>query len=121
MPIFICIEHITYDMKYSNGGKMSEIVLGVNNCFAIGRYPEPEAWLGIVKNELGLEHVQFSYDLLDPVIIDEKTFRRKSLEIKGLADSMGISIDTAVTGEVVHKFNCLLEPDPDLRKCYVPT
>ena len=98
---------------------MSEILLGVNNCFAIGRYPEPEAWLSIVKNELGLEHVQFSYDLLDPVIIDNDTFQSKSLEIKRLADSMGISIDTAVTGEVVHKFNCLLEPDPALRTCYL--
>ena len=98
---------------------MSEILLGVNNCFAIGRYPEPEAWLGIVKHELGLEHVQFSYDLLDPIIIDDDTFTRKSHEIKKLADSMGIRIDTAVTGEVVHKFNCLLEPDPALRKCYI--
>ena len=98
---------------------MSEILLGVNNCFAIGRYPEPEAWLGIVKHELGLDHVQFSYDLLDPVIIDEDTLKRKSLEIKRLADGMEIRIDTAVTGEVVHKFNCLLEPDPALRKCYI--
>ncbi len=98
---------------------MSEILLGVNNCFAIGRYSEPAAWLGIVKNELGLEHVQFSYDLLDPVIIDDETFKSKCLEIKRLADSMGVSIDTAVTGEVVHKFNCLLEPDPALRKCYL--
>jgi len=98
---------------------MSEILLGVNNCFAIGRYPEPVAWLGIVKHKLGLEHVQFSYDLLDPVIIDDDTFKRKSLEIKKLADGMGIRIDTAVTGEVVHKFNCLLEPDPALRKCYI--
>jgi sugar phosphate isomerase/epimerase len=98
---------------------MSEIHLGVNNCFAIGRYPEPEAWLGIVKNELGLEHVQFSYDLLDPVIVDENVFHRKSAEIKKFADNMGIRIDTAVTGEVVHKFNCLLESDPGLRACYV--
>jgi sugar phosphate isomerase/epimerase len=98
---------------------MSEILLGVNNCFAIGRYSEPAAWLGIVKNELGLEHVQFSFDLLDPVIIDDETFKSKCLKIKRLADSMGISIDTAVTGEAVHKFNCLLDPDPALRKCYL--
>jgi sugar phosphate isomerase/epimerase len=98
---------------------MAEILLGVNNCFAIGRYPEPQAWLGIVKNELDLEHVQFSYDLLDPVIVDDDVFVRKSLEIKKLADAMGVSIDTAVTGEVVHKFNCLLEPDPEIRSCYM--
>ncbi len=51
---------------------MAKVELGINNCFAIGRYPEPEEWLRIVKEELGLQHVQFSFDLLDPVIIDEE-------------------------------------------------
>ncbi|KKK75953.1 hypothetical protein LCGC14_2868580, partial [marine sediment metagenome] len=56
---------------------MSKITLGVNNCFAIGRYPEPEEWLGVVKSELGLEHVQFSFDMLDPVIIDDEIVKQK--------------------------------------------
>jgi sugar phosphate isomerase/epimerase len=98
---------------------MSQILLGVNNCFAIGRYPEPSAWMGIVKDELGLEHVQFSFDLLDPIIIDDAVFKSKCLEIKRLAVDRGIIIDTAITGEAVHKFNGLLEPDPALRNCYL--
>lgn len=98
---------------------MTEILLGVNNCFAIGRYPEPEEWLNVVKNELGLNHVQFSYDLLDPVIIEDGIFKSKCKHIKKLADNLGIVIDTAVTGEAVHKFNGLMDPDTELRSCYL--
>lgn len=98
---------------------MTEIVLGVNNCFAIGRYPEPEEWLKVVKNKLGLEHVQFSYDLLDPIIIESKIFDSKCKEIKKLADAYSVTLDTGITGEVVHKFNGLLDPDPALRSCYL--
>jgi sugar phosphate isomerase/epimerase len=98
---------------------MAEILLGVNNCFAIGRYPEPEEWLRVVKHVLGLGHVQFSYDLLDPVIVEQEVFERKCREIKDLADQTGVIIDTGVTGEVVHRFNGLLDPDPDLRKSYL--
>jgi sugar phosphate isomerase/epimerase len=98
---------------------MPEISLGINNCFAIGRFPEPEEWLRIVKDELGLSHVQFSYDLLDPVIIEEELFRRKCQQIKRLADEKGVVIDTGSTGEVPHKFNALMDPDPGLRRCYL--
>ena len=98
---------------------MSEIHLGINNCFAIGRFPEPEQWLGVVADELGLSHVQFCYDLLDPVIIEEEVFRRKCASIKRLADERGVVIDTGSTGEVPHKFNALLDPDPGLRGCYL--
>ncbi len=98
---------------------MAEILLGVNNCFAIGRFPEPEEWLRVIKDELGITHVQFCYDLLDPVIIEDDLFKTKCLYIKKLADERGVAIDTAVTGEVSHKFNLLLDPDPDMRRCYL--
>jgi sugar phosphate isomerase/epimerase len=98
---------------------MAEIHLGVNNCFAIGRFPEPEEWLRVVKDELGLDRVQFCYDLLDPVIIEDEIFKGKCKYIKRLADEMGVVIDTGITGEAVHKFNCLLDPDPGLRRCYL--
>jgi sugar phosphate isomerase/epimerase len=98
---------------------MSKIILAVNNCFALGRYPEPEEWLRIVRDELGLRNVQFSYDLLDPVIIEEELFREKCCSIKAYADKYQVAIDTAITGEVPHKFNALMDPDPGLRRCYL--
>ena len=45
---------------------MAKIKLGINNCFAIKRWAEPEEWIEIIKKELGLNIVQFSFDLLDP-------------------------------------------------------
>jgi sugar phosphate isomerase/epimerase len=98
---------------------MADIQLGINNCFALGRFPEPEEWLRIVKDELGLSHVQFSFDLLDPVIIEDEVFREKCAHIKKLADSKNVAIDTGSTGEVPHKFNLLLDPDPGMRRCYL--
>ena len=98
---------------------MSKIILGINNCFALGRFPEPEEWLRVVKDELGLSNVQFSFDMLDPVIIDDEIVRDKCANIKKIADEKGVVIDTGSTGEVTHKFNSLLDPDPGMRRCYL--
>jgi D-erythrulose 1-phosphate 3-epimerase len=96
-----------------------EITLAINTCFAIGRYPEPEEWMRVVTEELGLSHVQFSFDLIDPVIVEWDTLARKCRRIAELARAHGVKIDTATTGEVPHKSNALLDPDPDVRRCYL--
>jgi D-erythrulose 1-phosphate 3-epimerase len=98
---------------------MTEITLAINTCFAIGRYSEPEEWMRVVTEDLGLSHVQFSFDLIDPVIVDWDTLQRKCRQIATLARERGISIDTAITGEVPHKSNALLDPDPAIRRCYL--
>lgn len=46
----------------------------MNACFAVGRYPEPEVWLRIVGEELGLRYAQFFSDLIDPKV-EEKVKR----------------------------------------------
>ena len=43
--------------------------LGINAAFAACRYPEPEIWLKIVGETLGLRYVQFFSDLIDPKYI----------------------------------------------------
>ena len=53
---------------------MSRLHLGINTCFAVKRWPEPEQWVRIVKHELGLDCCQFSFDLVDP-LLDESTTR----------------------------------------------
>jgi hypothetical protein len=40
--------------------------VGVNLCFAIKRWPEPEEWARIVADELGVSSIQFTMDLIDP-------------------------------------------------------
>ncbi|MDK2896315.1 MAG: hypothetical protein PWP04_435 [Candidatus Atribacteria bacterium] len=98
---------------------MAQVKLGINNCFALGRFPEPEEWIRVVKDELGLEYVQFCFDLLDPIIIDWELVEEKCRFIREKAEQKGIIIDTAVTGEVAHRFNLLLDPDPGMRRCYL--
>lgn len=44
---------------------MTEFRLGINNCFAVKRWPEPERWAAIVRERLGLDLVQHSFDLVD--------------------------------------------------------
>ena len=39
--------------------------LGINNCFAVKRWPDPGDWAAIVKNDLGLDTVELSLDLLE--------------------------------------------------------
>ncbi|HCJ35672.1 MAG TPA: xylose isomerase, partial [Ktedonobacter sp.] len=39
---------------------MARLHLGINTCFAVKRWPEPQQWLSIVKEELGLDCCQFS-------------------------------------------------------------
>jgi hypothetical protein len=37
--------------------------LGINNCFAVRRWPQPGDWASIVANNLGLDTVELSLDL----------------------------------------------------------
>src|SRR5580700_3621653 len=39
--------------------------LGINNCFAVKRWPRPDDWAAIVAEDLGLDTVELSLDLLD--------------------------------------------------------
>ena len=48
--------------------KMTNIRLGINNAFASKRWPEPMAWSRLIAGDLGLTEVQFSFDLLDPLL-----------------------------------------------------
>lgn len=98
---------------------MTKIKLGINTCFAINRWWEPEVWLKIVRKDLGLKHVQFCFDLLDPIIVDKPIGIRVLKKIKDIADSYGIRFDTCSTGEVPHRFNLLMHPYPDIRSCYL--
>jgi len=41
-------------------------ILGVNNCWAVKRYVEPKEWVEITATEFDVDHVQFSFDILDP-------------------------------------------------------
>ena len=45
---------------------------GINLSFTVKRWVEPSVWAKIVRETLGLDLVQFTYDLLDPWWPDEQ-------------------------------------------------
>ena len=44
------------------------VTLGINTCFALKRWPRPADWASVVRNDLGLEFVELSLDLIDSTI-----------------------------------------------------
>jgi sugar phosphate isomerase/epimerase len=90
---------------------MPSVTYGTNTCFAVKRWPEPDEWTRIVA-ELGIENVQFSLDLADPVLSGApETYR----ETRDAAERRGIRIVSAFTGFVGYAQNLLGHPDASLR------
>lgn len=93
---------------------MTAIRLGVNNCFAVKRWPEPEAWASIVGKNLEIETVQFSYDLLDPMT-REPLLSFVADETLEACRRNGVTIDTTFTGLISYSLNLLTHPNLGMR------
>jgi D-erythrulose 1-phosphate 3-epimerase len=85
---------------------------GINLGFAIKRWPEPRQWATIVRDELGLDSVQFSYDLLDPWWPGSLAHARRA---RAAAEEFGLLIHSAQVGLAAYTYNGLLHPDEDAR------
>jgi D-erythrulose 1-phosphate 3-epimerase len=97
---------------------MPDSVLGINLCFAVKRYLEPQQWAQFIREDLGLTTVQFTFDLADPWWPDpERT--DIACKIQQAADDWGLSIDTAFVGLAHYVPAGLLDPDPDARRLAV--
>ena len=94
---------------------MAKIKLGINNCFAVKRWPESEEWCRITREELDLTYVQFTFDLVDPFV--SKSARPKiSQDIAKITKEFGLTIYTTFTGLSFYSFNQLLHPDMRIRE-----
>src|SRR5258708_26252394 len=94
---------------------MPRLHLGINTCFAVKRWPEPEQWLGIVKDELGLHCCQFSLDLVDP-LLDESATAAYAGAVKAHAEAHGILLHSTFTGLAAYSWSQLLHPDESMRE-----
>lgn len=84
--------------------------LGVNLSFAIKRWVEPPVWAQLVRETLGLELVQFTYDLLDPWW-PLASRRLMAAEVRKAASDWGLQIESAFSGLANYCFDGLLHPD----------
>jgi len=87
---------------------------GVNLSFCVKRWVTPELWAPLVREDLGLDLVQFSFDLVDPawpdVLLD-----RLAGDLRKHARAHGLTIHSAFIGLAHYTFNQLLHPDPEVR------
>jgi hypothetical protein len=90
-------------------------VLGVNNCFAVKRWPEPEAWAKIVRDDMGLDVVQHSLDLVD-LGAPPEVWRQQAQQVNETCASRQISLQSTFTGLAAYSSNLLLDPNPAIRR-----
>ena len=93
---------------------MTDFILGMNTCFAVKRWPEADEWGRIIKEDFGLDTVQFSFDLMDP--------RAGSGVVASYIDHtriacqrLGLTIHSTFTGFLPFMQNLLLHPEPAFR------
>lgn len=83
------------------------ITLGINACFAVKRWARPSEWCRIVSDDLGLDAVQFSLDLLPPSPTSDAATEHAH-EVAEVSRERGIEIRSVFTGLSAYASNLLL-------------
>jgi len=84
--------------------------LGINNCFAVKRWPQPDDWAQIVRDELGLDVVELSLDLVED--IGTAAARRQAAgQVRSALSRHGLRAETVFTGLAAYSLNLLMHPD----------
>lgn len=92
--------------------------LGINNCFAVKRWPRPSDWARVVRDDLGLDLVELSLDLIED--IDVPTERERAADqILAALSQYRLQADTIFTGLAAYSQNLLMHPDPLRRRAAV--
>ena len=80
--------------------------LGIDDCFAVKRWPDPADWLPIVRDRLGLRLVQHSLDLVPDFESD-----RGARAVADACATAGVELHSTFTGLAAYSVNLLLDPD----------
>ena len=90
---------------------MPSLTFGLNTCYAVKRWPEPDAWSGFAR-DLGVRHVQYSFDLLDPLLNGDPA---GYADTRRACEANGVEIDSAFTGLIGYSQNSLSHPAAAVR------
>jgi len=93
------------------------VSLGINTGFAINRFPEPDNWVTIVADELGLDTVQFTADLLNPFLPADVVAREVDT-VRRLCDKKGVRVQTTFTSQFT-RVNHLMHPNLEVQRVWV--
>jgi D-erythrulose 1-phosphate 3-epimerase len=86
------------------------LLLGINTCFAVKRWPRPDDWAPLVRDRLGLRLVQHSLDLVDTTASAERLASQAG-ELRTAVAEHGLEVHSTFTGLVAYSANLLLAPD----------
>jgi sugar phosphate isomerase/epimerase len=86
--------------------------LGINNCFAVKRWPLPQEWARIVRDRLHLSLVELSFDMVDTCA---DSIEAESASVSAVADKFGLTIRSTFTGLAAYSSNMLLSPNAAAR------
>ncbi len=91
------------------------VTLGINTCFALKRWPRPSDWASVVHNDLGLDFVELSLDLIEGT--DTFAGRRDAIErTRAALDANGLRARATFTGLAAYSLDLLMHPDPARRE-----
>jgi D-erythrulose 1-phosphate 3-epimerase len=86
------------------------VSLGINTCFALKRWPRPADWAALVRNDLGLDFVELSLDLIEGT--DTFAGRRAAIErTRAALDAHGLRARATFTGLAAYSLDLLMHPD----------
>ena len=94
---------------------MKKINLGINTCFTATRWPLPDEKFRLIREEFGLDIVQYSLDGFDGKLSPQ--YKKRLCEsIREAATRYGISIHSTLTGASHHHDSLLFHPDSEWRE-----
>jgi sugar phosphate isomerase/epimerase len=88
--------------------------LGINLSFCVKRWVTPDLWAPLVREQLGLDLVQLSFDLVDPTWPDD-VLADLARDIRTQAARHGLVLHSAFIGLAHYTYSQLLHPDPRVR------
>jgi len=88
--------------------------LGVNLSFAIKRWIDGPQLASIVKEKLGIQYVQYTWDLSDPWWPEQRRDRIAKSYARAFKDA-GLSIESTFGGLASYTYNNFLGPTEDIR------
>lgn len=98
------------------GYRMNDKVeLGVNNTFTLKKWVEPDEWIRVIVEEIGLNNIQLSSDLFYPNL-DDFNIDFMCNRINDSLDKYDAKISSTFTGLNIYSQNMLGHPNPVVRK-----
>jgi sugar phosphate isomerase/epimerase len=94
---------------------MAAMKLGVNLCFAIKRWIDPGELAKIVRDDLGLDYVQYTWDLTDPWWPQAVRDKLAAAYAKAFREA-GLKVESTFGGLASYTYSHFLAPSEELRR-----